>query len=245
MKRSITKRFTCEAHREVPFDNVARPRRVKAYRAVRSCLVGGGVSGHTAKGSAPGRSWLKTIGCVCCIRSRRAHNRPVEAAPVRSPIPVNHGGFGLPGGGRGGPSRCGRGRGRTGPDYRPMCCETREPRGRTGVRRRPPERVARRSACRSGRHRRARSVRRSLRRRSGVTPRGDGPAAAWPTGTGCGCRRAVRRGAWGRREKQDGRRCSTPPRPVYDTSGIAIPDSLGHAPCSVAHAFAGVWAVEV
>ncbi|GGY67020.1 hypothetical protein GCM10010342_63460 [Streptomyces anulatus] len=53
MKRSITKRFTCEAHREVPFDNVARPRRVKAYRAVRSCLVGGGVSGHPGKGSAP------------------------------------------------------------------------------------------------------------------------------------------------------------------------------------------------
>ncbi|GGS50290.1 hypothetical protein GCM10010221_56750 [Streptomyces parvus] len=51
MKRSITKRSTCEAHREVPFANVARPRRVKAYRAVRSCLVGGGVSGHPAKGS--------------------------------------------------------------------------------------------------------------------------------------------------------------------------------------------------
>lgn len=32
---------------------------------------------------------------------------------------------------------------------------------------------------------------------------------------------------------------------VYDTSGIAIPDSLGHAPSSVAHAFAGVWVVEV
>ncbi|GGP66008.1 MULTISPECIES: hypothetical protein [Streptomyces] len=54
MKRSITKRFTCEAHREVPFANVARPRRVKAYRAVRSCLVGGGLSGHPVKGSPLG-----------------------------------------------------------------------------------------------------------------------------------------------------------------------------------------------
>ncbi|MET9926281.1 MULTISPECIES: hypothetical protein [unclassified Streptomyces] len=52
MKRSITKRFTREAHREVPFAKVARPRRVKAYRAVSSCLVGGGLSGHSAKGSA-------------------------------------------------------------------------------------------------------------------------------------------------------------------------------------------------
>ncbi|CAM5678809.1 hypothetical protein SMICM17S_03139 [Streptomyces microflavus] len=51
MKRSITKRFTREAHREVPFTNVARPRRVKAYRAVSSCLVGGRSSGHSAKGS--------------------------------------------------------------------------------------------------------------------------------------------------------------------------------------------------
>lgn len=101
VKRSITKRFTCEAHREVPFANVARPRRVKAYRAVRSCLVGGGLSGHPAKGSTPGRSWLKTIGCVCCIRSRRAHNRCPTTAPVRSlaavaawRVRVREGGYG-------------------------------------------------------------------------------------------------------------------------------------------------------
>lgn len=126
MKRSITKRFTREAHREVLLGNVARPRRVKAYRAVRSCLVGGGVSGHPAKGRAPGRSWLNTIGCVCCIRSRRAHNRPVKAAPVRSLDPVSHGAFGQPWEGAG-PSWRGWGRGPTGPHYRPMCRETQGP----------------------------------------------------------------------------------------------------------------------
>ncbi|MFJ2024237.1 hypothetical protein [Streptomyces sp. V2I9] len=54
MKRSITKRSIREGRREVPFAKVARPRRVKAYRAVRSCLVGGGMSGHPVKGSTPG-----------------------------------------------------------------------------------------------------------------------------------------------------------------------------------------------
>ncbi len=54
VKRSITKRSTREAHGEVLLAKVARPHRVKAYRAVRSCLVDGGVSGHPAKGRTPG-----------------------------------------------------------------------------------------------------------------------------------------------------------------------------------------------
>ncbi|GGP66016.1 hypothetical protein GCM10010231_41090 [Streptomyces sindenensis] len=69
-------------------------------------------------------------------------------------------------------------------------------------------------------------------------------SATWPTGTGYGLRHRLRRVVGRRREKQDARRCSPSRRPVYDTTGIAIPDGLVHAPSSVKHAFAGVWAME-
>ncbi|WP_328721550.1 hypothetical protein OHT52_19985 [Streptomyces sp. NBC_00247] len=52
MKRSITKRSTRERHCEVRVAIMARPRRVKAYRAVRSCLVTSANEGHIAKVSA-------------------------------------------------------------------------------------------------------------------------------------------------------------------------------------------------
>ncbi|GGS02077.1 hypothetical protein GCM10010284_38820 [Streptomyces rubiginosohelvolus] len=66
----------------------------------------------------------------------------------------------------------------------------------------------------------------------------------WPTGTGCALRRHPSRAVAGPLEKQDARRCSLARRRVYDTTGIAIPDRLVHAPSSVTHAFAGVWAME-
>jgi hypothetical protein len=53
-KRSITKRFTREPRREVRIAIMARPHRVKAYRAVYSCLVARGLSGREGKGT---KSW--------------------------------------------------------------------------------------------------------------------------------------------------------------------------------------------
>ncbi|CAD5951701.1 conserved protein of unknown function [Streptomyces sp. KY75] len=52
------------------------------------------------------------------------------------------------------------------------------------------------------------------------------------------------RAAAGHPGKQGGHPRPEPPRPVYDTTGIAIPDRLGHAPSNVTRAFAGVWAAE-
>ncbi len=137
MKRSITKRFTREAHWEVHSTNVARPRRVKAYRAVSSCQVVGGLFGHLAKGSAEMRSWLKTSGCVRPIQSRRAHNCPPPSALVRPLGPGEsmarsglRGGAGTAPGRIGAPGGSGRmtDRRARGPD-----------RGRRGQRRPPPE----------------------------------------------------------------------------------------------------------
>ncbi len=92
-KRSITKRFTGEPHREVRIAIMARPHRVKAYRAVYSFLVARGLSPCGTKGTGCGRSWLKTDGCVrvfqsCdrrtppALRSLYAPQGPLEAVPT-------------------------------------------------------------------------------------------------------------------------------------------------------------------
>ncbi|MDQ0796243.1 hypothetical protein [Streptomyces sp. B1I3] len=52
-KHLITKRFTRERLREERLVIMARPRRVKAYRAVYSCLVARGLVGHNAKKRGP------------------------------------------------------------------------------------------------------------------------------------------------------------------------------------------------
>ncbi|WP_299527669.1 hypothetical protein [uncultured Streptomyces sp.] len=52
MKRSITKRSTRERHREVRAAIMARPCRVKAYRAVSSWQVALANAGRIAKVSA-------------------------------------------------------------------------------------------------------------------------------------------------------------------------------------------------
>ncbi len=132
-KRSITKRSTRRPHREVRIAIMARPHRVKAYRAVYSCLVARGLGGPEAKKSGWRRSWLKTDGCARAFQScdRRT---PPDPGSLRVPQGV---------GGRGcGRSAVGRWRGvtvrewRGGWHIRPSCPGRREsrPTALTGTR---------------------------------------------------------------------------------------------------------------
>jgi hypothetical protein len=80
-KHSITKRFTPRTRREVHLAIMARPRRVKAYRAVYSCLVARGLVGRSAKNCGPVRSWLKSSGCVRVFQS--CDRRTTDDPPTR------------------------------------------------------------------------------------------------------------------------------------------------------------------
>ena len=84
-KRSITKRFTREPHREVRIAIMAGRHRVKAYRAVYSCLVAHRLGACEGKGTGWGRSWLKTDGCVRAFQScdRRT---PPDLTSLRTPL---------------------------------------------------------------------------------------------------------------------------------------------------------------
>lgn len=85
-KRSIRKRFTQEAPREVGIPLMARPSRVREPPSVLSSLVARGLTYRSAKVGAGRVSWLKTIGCAGGIRSVDRRAPPsVASEPVRSP----------------------------------------------------------------------------------------------------------------------------------------------------------------